>query len=145
MPTINPRIAITLQPHRHDLLKRLAALQGVSMAGLVTELLNEFYPVLERVCVALEMAKKAQATSKTGLKEAADRAIEEIQPMLTESMNQFDLFMKQIEAVGEVQKDDEPEKANPRVVTRGSGIECHIPASTRKPSKGKGSARGSIK
>ena len=63
MRTFNPRVGLTLKPHRYDLLKRMAALQGVSMASLVTELLEEFYPVLERVCVALEMAKGAQESS----------------------------------------------------------------------------------
>lgn len=139
MPTINPRVAITVPPHRHDLLKRLAALQGVSMAGLVTDLLNEFYPVLERVCVALEMAKKAQATTKTGIREAAEKAQAEIQPMLAESMNQFDLFMKHLEVSVIEPKEVETESVSPRVVTRGSGIKNNKPSKPVKASDIKGS------
>ena len=97
MPTINPRIAITLPPYRYDLLKRMATLQGVSMASMVSELLEEFYPVLERVCVALEMAKKAQNSTRVGMREAADRAIEEMQPMLDASKGQLDIFLNAIE------------------------------------------------
>ena len=141
MPTVNPRITITLPTHRHDLLKRLAALQGVSMASTVTELLEEFYPVLERVCVALEMAQQAQETSKAGIRDAADRAVEEMQPMLDTSMAQFDLFMTKIEsglsAAIETKSGASEAGLNPRVVTRGSGSQRHAPSKPVKSSTGK--------
>jgi hypothetical protein len=101
MPTMNPRVAITLPPYRHALLKRMAKLQGVSMSSMVSNLLDEFYPVLERVCVALEMAQKAQESSRDGLRRAADKALEEIQPLLAASMQQFDMFMQTISVGGD--------------------------------------------
>ena len=56
---------LTLPPHRYDLITRLAALQGVSRAYLVNDMLEEIYPVLERVCVVLEAAKQSQASVST--------------------------------------------------------------------------------
>lgn len=135
MPSVKPRLALTLPEHRHDLLKRLAALQGVSMASVVTELLEECYPVLERVVVALETAKSASESVKTGIRESCDKAIEELEPYRVAVSDQFDLFMdgltRQIQ--GEASPRDgaaasalgagspRPASVNPRVVTRGSG------------------------
>lgn len=136
MPSVKPRLALTLPEHRHDLLKRLAGLQGVSMASVVTELLEECYPVLERVVVALEMAKSASESAKAGLRESCDKAIEELEPYRDVISAQFDLFMGEItrqvqgasDATGDapraapVAADAPPSgEVNPRVVTRGSG------------------------
>ena len=136
MPSANPRLALTLPPHRHELLKRLAALQGVPMSSVVSELLEECYPVLERVCVALEVAKNASDSAKAGLRESCDQALEELEPYRVAVSDQFDLFMdgitRQLGADGEGVRDaaraagaPSPSAVgatvNPRVVTRGSG------------------------
>jgi len=135
MPSVKPRLALTLPEHRHDLLKRLAGLQGVSMASVVTELLEECYPVLERVVVALEAAKSASESAKTGLRDSCDRAIAEMEPYRDQFMDQFDLFMdgitRQAQGAGPTETAPRgagtvghalgPGAVNPRVVTRGSG------------------------
>ncbi len=136
MPSVKPRLALTLPEHRHDLLKRLAALQGVSMASVVTELLEECYPVLERVVVALEAAKTASESAKEGLRASCDKAIEELEPYRVLVSDQFDLFMdgitRQIQGAeapatqplrggGAGASAQVPAAVNPRVVTRGSG------------------------
>lgn len=137
MPSVKPRLALTLPEHRHDLLKRLAGLQGVSMASVVTELLEECYPVLERVVVALEAAKSASESAKTGLRESCNKAIAEMEPYRDQFMDQFDLFMdgitRQAQGAGEVSPNarsaspnaspaPSASTGNPRVVTRGSGF-----------------------
>lgn len=149
MPTIKPRIKLTLEQPRYDLLKRLAALQGVSMAALVTDMLEEFYPVMERVCVVLEAAKQAQATSKQGLRDAVAQAEAELLPLAKATMSQFDLFLDGVEQSiaapapaggggvvparagaapspptvdAKASRKRSQAGANPRVVTRGSGI-----------------------
>lgn len=165
MPTANPRIAITLLPHRHDLLKRMAALQGVSMASVVSELLEEFYPVLERVCVAMERAKDAQESSKAGIRESAIKAFEEIAPLTVAANNQLDLLFAEMDAhlrTGEegaartdataadartrppgVAPDSVSAKSiNPRVVTRGSGKKNGNPSNAVKPMRSKASKGG---
>lgn len=152
MPSVKPRLALTLPEHRHELLKRLAALQGVSMASVVTELLEECYPVLERVVLALEAAKSASESAKTGLRESCDKAIAEIEPYREQFMDQWDLFMdgitREAQGAGErAERSDAHSPAppaatvNPRVVTRGSGSTDTPPIAhvrNRRKADGKG-------
>ena len=149
MPSAKPRLALTLPEHRHDLLKRLAALQGVSMASVVTDLLEECYPVLERVVIALEAAKSASESAKAGLRESCDKAVEELEPYRDHFMDQFDLFMDGIttQARNGGQGADGKRSAaapcppvpgavvNPRVVTRGSGPATTSIPKVKKPGK----------
>ena len=93
MPTANPRINITVKPERYELLKRLAAHQGTSMSGLVSETMEMMYPVMERVCVVLEAAKMAQESGKEGLRQTIAKAEAEMLPMLYQAVGQFDLFV----------------------------------------------------
>lgn len=143
MPSKKPRLALTVPEHRYELLKRLASLQGVSMASMVTDLLEECYPVLERVCVMLEAAKHASESAKEGMRESCDKAMAELEPYRDSVNSQFDLFMGQFvrqasegadregvpAAGGEASRtaplESPPEAPNPRVVTRGSGITEH--------------------
>lgn len=94
MPSKNPRINLTLDPLRYDLLTRLAKLQGTSRAALISETMEVVYPVLERVCVVLEAAQRAQETSRQGLRDSVAKAEAELLPMLYEAVNQFDLFIE---------------------------------------------------
>ena len=74
MATTKPRINVTLEQHRYDLFKRLAALQGVSMSSLVAELLEAVADPMERVCVVLEAAKAVLVKHIPQLVEKADVA-----------------------------------------------------------------------
>lgn len=93
MPSKNPRIALTVQPHRYELLKRLSEFQGTTMAGLISDTMEMMYPVMERVCVVLEAAKKAEQTSKDGFKESIAKAEAELLPIMYEAVSQFDMFV----------------------------------------------------
>jgi hypothetical protein len=112
------------------------------MASVVTELLEECYPVLERVVVALEAAKSASESAKTGLRDSCDRAIAEMEPYRDHFMDQFDLFMDGITRQAQGAEEVSPNArsaspnassapsahtGNPRVVTRGSGIPENTP------------------
>lgn len=63
------------------------------MSGLVSETMEMFYPVMERVCVVLEAAKQAQASSKEGLRQTIAKAESDLLPMLYQAVGQFDLFV----------------------------------------------------
>lgn len=93
MATTKPRINVTLEQHRYDLFKRLAALQGVSMSSLIAELLEAVAEPMERVCVILEAAKKAPGSVKEGLQVAVARAETALLPKAMEALDQYDLFM----------------------------------------------------
>jgi hypothetical protein len=115
MPTKNPRINITLRPERHELLRRLAALQGTSMSGLISETMEMLYPVFERVCVVLEAAKLAQESSKEGLQQAINQAEDELLPMLYQAVDQFDMFM---DDAGKSVGIAPPEKRSDEIISR---------------------------
>lgn len=97
MATTKPRVNVTLEPHRYDLLKRVAALQGVSMSYLISDLLETVAEPLERVCVLLEAASKAPQNVKEGLRSALDKAEREFLPRAAEAMSQADLFFTEME------------------------------------------------
>ena len=155
MPTNNPRIAVTLPPHRHDLLKRLAALQGLSMASVVSELLEECYPALERVVMVLEAAKNASEEVREGIRQSCDRALTEIEPYREEVMQQSDLFFADItrKATADGAAADREVRAaggasatvNPRVVTRGSGSQRVTSQRARKTTSNSVTARSKAK
>lgn len=142
MATDKPRITITLEPDQHDVLRRLAGLQGGSMSRIVSELLAEVTPVLERVCESLELAKRAQAGVRANLRRVAEEAEEDLRPLAEMARNQFDLFaveLQRLVAAGEGR--------SPRpVITGATGVQRRTRAgrgegsgAAPKPSSGKGS------
>lgn len=100
MPTIKPRLAIILDPNRHELIKRLAKLQGVSASSLVADLVETVAPVLERVCVAIESAQAASASVKTNLRRVSLEAEAAMMPHALAAMDQFDMFIQDFQDAG---------------------------------------------
>lgn len=137
MPTSNPRIQLTVPPHRYDLIKRLAAAQGVSMASVVTDIMDEVYPVLERVCVVLEAAKQAQETGKQGLREAVAQAEADLVPFLYQAVDQLDIFME--DAAKTVGADLSPTAKAGEVIRKAQRVRQH---DTAQPERAGGLVAG---
>ena len=93
MAVKNPRVQVTLKPHEYALLRRLAELQGRSMSALMADVWETVHPVMERVAVVLDAAKKAQAESTAGLRSSVEKAEREIAPLLSKAVDQFDIFL----------------------------------------------------
>lgn len=110
MATTKPRVHVTLEPHRYDLLRRLAGLQGVSMSHVIADLLETVAPPLERVVCVLEAAQVAQTDFKSGLLAACDRAEASLLPAALAAVDQFDLFIADASAAvaGAAQADTSP-------------------------------------
>ena len=60
MPNINPRTNLTLKPELHDLIQETADHLGLKRAQLITSLLEEFSPQLEKMCTAFREIKEKQ-------------------------------------------------------------------------------------
>lgn len=133
MPSANPRINLTLTPHRYELLTRLAKLQGSSRAGIISETMELVYPMLERVCVVLEAAQRAQETRADGLREAVAKVEAELSPMLYEVASQFDLFMDQAGAAVGVDSPGESAMAQVRKIMEGDGAASSETVGRREP------------
>lgn len=149
MATSKPRITVTLDPHRHELLRRLAGHQGTSMSAIVSELVDAVAPVLERVCVAIESAKNAQDSVKANLLRVAEESESAILPMLDAAISQLDIFVNACNEAGSAT----PQEGSEGTPPRGEGprpTEAENPRpvitgvrSTQKEKKGKPTRRGS--
>lgn len=101
MATAKPRITITLESHQHDLLRRLSVLTGQSMSSIVIDLVGTVAPVLERVAVAMEAAKRAQAGVKENLRRVAEESEQQFLPHVEAAMGQLDIFVTQVAQMAE--------------------------------------------
>lgn len=74
MPTLNPRVTVTLTPAVSAVLRQLAELGGQSQSSIVGELLETSLPVFERVVAALRAASTIQAGAKAEIASGLERA-----------------------------------------------------------------------
>lgn len=65
MPNINPRTNLTLKPELHDLIQETADHLGLKRAQLITSLLDEFAPQLQKMCVAFREIKEKNVDPST--------------------------------------------------------------------------------
>jgi hypothetical protein len=130
VPTINPRIQVTVKPSQYVLLQRLAKLQKRSMSKVLSELFDEIEPVYERVAVVLEAASRAQVTARTGMADAFKQAEAEMAPHVAAAMGQFDMLVNTFGheaavvagAPSGARIAAPPSAPTPSPVTRGSGL-----------------------
>lgn len=122
MPTIKPRFTVTMNPFDHEVISRLAALQGCTRGALVADLIGSIVPSLARTVALLEAAMEAPEQVKSGLRGVVESLQGELSSASGDASAQLDMLMDRL-------GDDAP---NPRLVTRGSGIG---PDGGRKPSK----------
>ena len=131
MPTVKPRVQVTLEPETHEVIERFARLQNRTRGAVIAELLNEIAPSIGRTISLLEAAQEAPNQVKAGLRAVAEGLQNEMVNATGEANRQFQLLMHKIETGVDL----EP-ASDPHVVTRGSGTQPPAPA---KPSKGSSS------
>ncbi len=115
MPTIKPRIAVTLPPHVGETYKRMAALQGRSAAAVAADLLVAAHEPLCRTLAVLEAARDAPRQVLEGIREAAEETERDLTRAYAGGLNQLDWIMER------VRQPELPEATHPPLVTRGSG------------------------
>ena len=67
MPTVNPRINVTLSPSLDQLVARLAKFQRVSKSQVLRELLEVAEPALQRAATFMDAASNASSAALDGL------------------------------------------------------------------------------
>ncbi|MDG4143705.1 hypothetical protein L5C79_31340, partial [Pseudomonas aeruginosa] len=72
MPTTKPRVQVTMEPHDHEVIARLAKLQGRTRGAVIADLLHEVIPALARTVALLEAAASAPEQVKKGLRSVVD-------------------------------------------------------------------------
>ena len=74
MPTVNPRITVTLRPSLHAVLKRMSELTKNSQSGIVAEVLEQSQPIFEKMVLVIEAAQRAQSETKERVAVDLERA-----------------------------------------------------------------------
>lgn len=86
MPTVNPRVNVTLSPSLFALVTRFADVQRASRSDVLRELLETAAPALERAVALMEAASKAKPEMLRGMASAMDKAQARIEGILEGSM-----------------------------------------------------------
>lgn len=135
MPTAKPRLQVALERPHYELLLRLAKLQGRSASAVLAELFGTVYPVMERLAVVLQAAKRAQESAQEGLLQSTEQAERDLRPFLAQAIGQLELLKDDFTAAAGPASDDRAAIAgpapDPRLVTRGSA--CRTPGGKQAP------------
>ena len=130
MPTLNPRLTITLDPLLAAQLRRLSELTGNSQGKLIAEILEGSTEVFARLIAVLEAAKEATADMRT--KTATDLAAAQtrVERQLGLVLDDFNgTTAPLLEGVEGIKR---RAKRSPRVVASGSAAP-EVAASIRLP------------
>lgn len=111
MPTIKPRVAVTLEPQTHEVIERLAVLQGRTRGSVIADLLDSVAPALTRTVALLEAAASAPDEVKRGLRGVVEGLHGQLVDASGGATGQLDMLLGEVAAQG----------VDPHVVTRGSG------------------------
>ncbi len=118
MPTLNPRITITLTPSVAVVLREMSHLAGNSQSAVVGELLEMCLPVFERVVAALKAAASIQESAKTEIAAGLERAQAKLEQQMGLNLGEMDELLRPLmETAEKVAR----RGSTPVPVTRGSG------------------------
>lgn len=75
MPTLNPRINVTLSPSIDALVGRLSELQGISKSQLIREMLEAAEPTFRKALAIMAAAHKVRDDTRTEIAESLERSL----------------------------------------------------------------------
>ena len=81
MPTLNPRVNVTLSPSLDSLVSRLAELERVSKSMVLRELLEAAEPSLLQAVALMEAAKGASVNARERMAASMQKTIEDVSVM----------------------------------------------------------------
>ncbi len=102
MATATPRITITLNEKSYAVLKSISDCSGQPMSTFVTEMLDSARPTLERMAATFQKIKRAQETERAIFLGNLDEAQAALEPVVMDTLGQFDLFLGKIEKAADV-------------------------------------------
>jgi hypothetical protein len=89
MPTLNPRLTITLEPKLAAQLRRISELTGNSQSKLISELLEGSTPVFDRLILVLTAAEEAKESMRGKLADDMHVAQGRMEKQLGLAMDEF--------------------------------------------------------
>lgn len=102
MPTLNPRVNVTLSPSLDALVGRLAALQRVSKSNVLRELLETAAPALSRAVAVMEAAARSKPEVLAGLARSLEQSQNKAEALLEGALGSIQAagdLVEQAEAV----------------------------------------------
>lgn len=103
MATSKPRITVTLSPRQHEVLQAFSKFSGKTMSSTIGEFLEASMPTLERMAATFQRIHEMQEKERDRIASQLDDAQSVLEPLIMQSLDQFDLFLGQVEqAVGGV-------------------------------------------
>lgn len=97
MATTKPRITVTLTKRQHEVIKAMSDYSGKSMSAFISEMLEAAMPTLERMATTFQKIKIAQDKERSRFIEGLDEAQAALEPIVMNTIGQFDLFMGKVE------------------------------------------------
>lgn len=128
MPTLKPRVNVTLEPQTYVVIERLAAIQGRSRGSVISDLLDSIAPVMARTVSLLEAAAVAPQQVKDGLRSVVEGVHADLVVMAGEDAHGMDVLLGHLSGGAD-------EGSTPVSVTRGSGTPLPLPTGTHKTRK----------
>lgn len=130
MPTLKPRVQVTLEPATHEVIERFAALQKRTRGAVIAELLDSIAPPLARTVALLEAAQEAPKTVKDRLRSVADDLHGELVSLTGQAQGALGQLNSIVDGIPDVADD----ASTPVSVTRGSGTDTSPPRKRPKRS-----------
>lgn len=126
MPTLKPRVQVTLEPATHEVIERFAQLQNRTRGAVISDLLDAVVPPLARTIALLEAAQEAPKSIREGLRSVVEDLHGQLVEATGEAQIEFERFREQLDAdLGDIEA-----MPTPVPVTRGSGTDT--PPSTER-------------
>ena len=92
MPTVKPRLHVTLPRDLYETIRRLAVYQRQPMAKVITELLVEIGPILQSTVAALDQVQKAKGAPAAALATAITRMQGAVEQLAEKATGQLELL-----------------------------------------------------
>ena len=97
MPTLKPRISITLEPEQIAILDRFATAAGRPRATLLAEMLGAVIPQLEKTTELMELAKAAPRQLVQDMVESLDNASTDAMGLLAGTIHDYQKVMTKVQ------------------------------------------------
>jgi hypothetical protein len=130
MPTLNPRINVTVSPSLDDLVRRLAGLQRCSKSQVLRELLEACEPQLGSAVALMEAASRAGPQVLAGLAASLDRSQQAAEDVLAGAVMRLGQAERDLVDQAEAVRGRRPRRTAERASGGASGAQ-NPPASNR--------------
>ena len=97
MPTVRPRVAVTLDSESFEAVRYLAIASDTSMSKIISELVQSVTPVLARTAELFALAKRAKSQQAQGLIDVSEQAVRELAPIHAQAMAVFQAAAARVE------------------------------------------------